>query len=384
MSTIVAVRNCDCGLLGPEMLVLQQARALVTAGHRFVIVNLWDGNPPEVALHDEARRRGLESLIVRSRGDLDPTLVTGLRRTLAGLRPDIVHTHGAKGEVATLAATRGMGLPLVGSFYGIQTRRPLHSFAVESTSLFSLRLFSRVIANAAELRRQLIRVGVPERRIEVHLSTIDTTGRGIAGERERREARAALDLPPAAPVITTIARLDFQKGHSYTLEAMAALAPELPDLTYLIVGDGITRPLLERRARQLDLTERVRFLGYRADLDRICAAADVVVAASLNEGSSVTLLEALSYGAPVLATAVGGTPEVITDGVNGLLIGPRDAPAIAAALRRLFADPALRARLGAAGRRTVNERFSAEAGGRRLERTYRALLAARAGARAAS
>jgi glycosyltransferase involved in cell wall biosynthesis len=374
MITIIAVRSCDCGLMGPEQLILQQAAYMRGAGHRFLIANLWDGEPPDVLLHEEARRRGLDSVIVRTSWDGDPRLFSRLRALFRDVRPDIIHTHGAKAEVATLAASCGLGVPLVGSFYGVQTRRPLASFIAESTSLVSLRWFRLVIANAQMLRSQLRRFRVDPRRIEVHLSTIDLRGRHVASPRERDAARAALGLTPDQPVISTISRLDHQKGHVFVLDAVAALREQYPTLTYLIVGDGITRALLEGRARELGIEDRVHFLGFRPDLSRICGATDVLVAASLSEGTSVALLEAMSYGTPILATAVGGTPELVQNDITGLLIRPSDSAAIAMALGRLLPCRELRARLGAEGRRRAVDRFSSDAGGRRLAATYDRVL----------
>ena len=135
------------------------------------------------------------------------------------------------------------------------------------------------------------------------------------------------------------------------------MAPVRPDIVFLIVGDGERRAELETAARASGLGDRVRFLGWRADLNRLYADLDVVVLTSKNEGSPVALIEAMAAGRPVVSTRAGGVEDVVTDGETGVVVPIGDAPAVARAVVDLLEDPARAARLGAAGRASVVARF---------------------------
>jgi hypothetical protein len=158
-------------------------------------------------------------------------------------------------------------------------------------------------------------------------------------------------------VLVAVARLQLQKGHRVLLEALPAVQQEFPLVRLVCVGDGPLRPELERRASNLGLHEAVRFVGDRHDVPSWLALADVSVLASFFEGLPIAAIESLAAGRPVVATAVDGTPEVVIDGVTGFTVPSGDAERLAEAIRRLLRDPALRRRLGTAGRRLVQERF---------------------------
>jgi glycosyltransferase involved in cell wall biosynthesis len=165
---------------------------------------------------------------------------------------------------------------------------------------------------------------------------------------------------------------------SYFLEAAAVLAERFPDVYFVVVGDGAIKPELEEQARRLGLGRRIAFTGFRNDVPEWMSEAAVSVLPSLSEGTSNTLLESMAAGIPVVATRVGGNPEVIEDGVSGLLVPPRDSAALAAATARLLEDGDLAARLGDAGMRRVRELFSIEGSVHETEHLYQRLVAAKA------
>jgi len=171
-------------------------------------------------------------------------------------------------------------------------------------------------------------------------------------------------------VVLTPARLHDQKGHAFLLEAAAMV----PDATFVLAGDGPLRADLEARAGELGIAERCVFLGHRTDVPDLLAAADLFVLPSLYEGLPISVLEAMAARRPVVATAIGGTDEAVTHEVTGLLVPPRDAPALASAIRRLRADPALAHRLAVAGRERVEREFSSEAMARNVMRVYDEVL----------
>jgi glycosyltransferase involved in cell wall biosynthesis len=175
---------------------------------------------------------------------------------------------------------------------------------------------------------------------------------------------------PRRPTVLTLARLDPQKGLPYLLRAAA----QLPGVSFVIAGEGAERASLEREARELGVSDRVAFIGFRTDTPALVAAADVVVLPSLNEGLPLAVLEAMAAARPVVATAVGGTPEIVRDRVTGLLVPPADPAALARAIGELLADPALARRLAEAGRALVRDRLSADATARGVAAVYEELV----------
>ena len=158
----------------------------------------------------------------------------------------------------------------------------------------------------------------------------------------------------------TVAALTDHKDLGTLLTAAAAVVARRPDVRFVIVGDGEERAALEAQAAVLQLGDRAIFAGFRQDLDRLLPAFDVFCLSSKMEGLGTSLLDAMCFGRPVVATAAGGIPEAVEDGVTGRVVPVQDPAALAAALFDVLADDALRARFGAAGRARFAERFSAE------------------------
>ena len=186
--------------------------------------------------------------------------------------------------------------------------------------------------------------------------------------------RRELGLPEDAPVIGLVGRLDhWGKGHKELFTAMARIRERHP-VHALIVGGGRRAAEMRQLAESLGLADAVHFLGQRRDVPDLLNAMDVFVLPSYSEGVSLALLEAMAAGRPVIATAVGGLPEVVTDGDTGLLIPPRDPEALAQALERLLADPAWARQLGAHARDHVREHYSLERLGREINEIYAKLV----------
>ena len=188
--------------------------------------------------------------------------------------------------------------------------------------------------------------------------------------RPRTAVRRELGLAAEARVVGLVARLDhWGKGHREFFAALAAL-PEGYPVEALIIGGGRREAEMRRLAAELGLAGRVHFLGPRDDVPDLLSALDIFVLPSHSEGVSLALLEAMAAGLPVIATRVGGLPEVVTDGENGLLIPPQDPEALATALERLLADPDLAQKLGENARKHVEANFSLERLGREINEIY--------------
>jgi glycosyltransferase involved in cell wall biosynthesis len=290
-----------------------------------------------------------------------------LARLLRAEGIDVLHTHTlVAGNVLGRLAGRLARVPVVSHLHIENHFRRETAPALRRLDSWTARLCAGLVAVSEDTRRAYERQGYPAGRIEVVYNGVDVAdGAGPAG------VRAELDVPAEAPLLGEVARLCDVKGQRELIEALA----ELPEARLVLVGvdleqGGAYREALERDAERLGVRSRVVFAGRRSDVPRVLDELDVFVLPSWTEGLPVVVLEAMAHGRAVVATAVGGTPEVVADGETGLLVPPRSPRALADALRRVLDDDELRRRLGEAGRRRVADRFTTASMTRRVLELY--------------
>ncbi|MEQ1895368.1 MAG: glycosyltransferase, partial [Planctomycetota bacterium] len=282
-------------------------------------------------------------------------------------RPDLVHLHTSRATWLGGLAARWAGLP------ALTTRRQEKELRPSARTRFVYgTLVRRVVAISPAVERCLLEGGVERDRLRLIASSVEANA--LVPARPRAETRAALGLVPADVAILTLAALVPRKGIDLLLAALAR-QPATPSCVLLVAGEGPYRAALEARAAELGLGARARFLGARADKAELLCACDVFALASRAEGLGVAALEAMAAGRAVLATRVGGLGQAVVDGETGLLVPAEDVAALAGALARLAGDPALRARLGAAGPARVAAGFAAEGMVTAYEALYREVLA---------
>ena len=249
---------------------------------------------------------------------------------------------------------------------------------VTALELRTLRECDGIITVSALQKQQLEAQGFAATRIRVVRPGIPylAAAHGPSGAAERQAARARWGIPPNAYVIAAIGRLSTEKRHDLYLEACAALAPQLPEAVFLLVGGGKREAALKEQAAALGLGTRLIFTGLTRDMAAVYAATDLVMLTSDTEGTPHVLLEAMGSGIPTIATAVGGIPEFVTDGRQGLLVPAGNCAALVAAARRVHDDAALRAQLVAGGH-VVAAQFSMERMVAEIEEVYSSVLAGR-------
>jgi glycosyltransferase involved in cell wall biosynthesis len=369
-----------------------------------IITRLNVGGPAiqAVGLSGRLRTRDYETLLLHGRlspgeGDMsylldvegvDATFCPSLGRAVAPLRdfralwtiyrelcrfqPRIVHTHTAKaGALGRLAAllynrTRGRRAParLVHTYHGHVFEG---YFTARSTSVFIAmerwlaRRTDAIVAIAPEIAKDIVgkfRVGSPEQVQLIPLGFALSRFAEIT-DAARLAARARLALPRPGPVITTVGRLTEIKGHELFIETARRLSSVLPDAVFLIAGDGARRSALERATVAAGIENRVRFLGWRRDLEDLYAATDLFVLTSRNEGTPVALIEAMAAGVPGVSTDVGGVRDVITSSDIGVLVPPGDARGLAQAVQALWdRGETARRQMGQRARQAVLAAFS--------------------------
>jgi glycosyltransferase involved in cell wall biosynthesis len=300
-----------------------------------------------------------------------------LVRLLRRFRADVLHTHvHLAAGVLGRAAGRAAGAAVISHQHIENHFRPqrLPAALLRGLDNASARLCARILAVSDDTRHAFERQGYPAGLMETVRNGIDPP----AARAEHDGVRRELGVPPEAPLAGEIARLCDVKGQRELIQAAA----RVPGLHVLLVGrdieaGGAFQAALEGEAEALGVRERVVFAGYRPDRDAVLAELDLFVLPSWIEGLPLVVLEAMTHGLPVVATPVGGTPEVVVDGETGLLVPPRDPERLADAIARVVGDRELARRLGEAGRARVAERFSASAMERRVLEIYDEVAAAR-------
>ncbi len=309
----------------------------------------------------------------------DAQAFAAILREMRSFRPHIVHTHTAKAGLLGRLAARWAGVPVVVHTYHGHILdgyfSPLKARAILAVERALARVTDRLVSVSETVRDELLakEIGRPDQHAVVPLG-LDLKPFLLA-DGQRGSFKRELGVGAGDPLVGIVARLVPIKDHDTFLQAAHRVAAQLPNCHFILVGDGERRGELERLVARLGLGSRVRFLGWRADLARIYPDLDVVALCSRNEGSPVSLIEAMAAARPVVATRVGGVPDLVEDGVTGLLVPTGDARALAEALGTILADPERRRAMGEAGRKRVYSAFSAERLIQDVDDLYTELLA---------
>jgi glycosyltransferase involved in cell wall biosynthesis len=335
---------------GGQNQVLQLVMGLEGLGHPAVLVAHESG---------ELKRRAAEGLRLEGlspRSEFDVQAAWRLSRTLARAKPDVVHAHDPM-AVSLAAMAWRMGPRRARDPLFVAARRVDFHLKHHAFSRWKYGQVDVFIAASRLIASVLASDGVPPDRIEcVH----DGVNVGAIDAHPAVDVHAAFGLPHGSPVVGNVAALAPHKGQKHLVAAAALVVRQMPDVRFLIVGDGELREALERQVRDLGLERHVRLTGFRADAIGIIKSLDLFVLSSVTEGLGSAALEAMACGRAVVATRAGGIPEAVADGVTGLLVPPQDESALAGAVLELLRDPDRRAALGAAGRTHVERDFSVE------------------------
>jgi sugar transferase (PEP-CTERM/EpsH1 system associated) len=294
------------------------------------------------ALADQIEEAGRPVICLDEPIGLRLSLARRLYRLFRTVRPDVVHTHNSKPLIYAAPAARLARVPcIVHTRHGQRFNAPYRqTLAVRVAS----QTLNRFVCVSEDSKKCSKTEGIAAKRLVVIRNGVDLTRFAYTGPSYQRYA-------------LMVGRLVPEKNIESLLRSMQILTQELPEFRLIIAGDGPSRASLESMATDLQLGERVKFLGTVADIASLMSGASLFVLPSLTEGISLTLLEAMATGLPVVATAVGGNPEVVADRETGFLVPPKSPRALADAMTRLWNEPALARELGAAGRARVEQRF---------------------------
>lgn len=334
---------------GGQNQVLLTVNGLRAIGHRAALVAHPDG---------ELRRRsaeGLDLVPLAPRSEVDLSAAWRLARVVKRLRPDVIHAHDPHGvAMAALALSMGSmdSAPAL-----VASRRVDFHLKSNSLSRWKHRMVDCFICASEAIRQLLLTDGIAaDRTVTVH-EGIDV---GHVEAAPPVNVHEVLWLPHHAPLIGAVGALVPHKGHRYLIEAMALIVREVPDARCVIFGEGELREHLERLVDEYHLGKHVLLPGFRTDVLGCVKGLDVFVMCSVTEGLGTSLLDAMACARPIIASRTGGIPEVIEDGVTGILVPPRDGPALAGAVVTLLTDERRRQELAANGQARVRQRFTVE------------------------
>src|SRR5258708_484457 len=360
-------------IAGAQRVIVQEARALHPRRVEFNVVALApDPNPSFTA---ELRGLGVDvsHLFGRGLGDLKRAGV--LANLIRRVRPDLVHTHLTYANILGTLAARLAQRPSVASIHNPDVNQLKFAAPKRWLEGLILQLWATRVVVVAEGARMAVahNFGVSMDRILSLPNAVDPYPVRLPVGYDRDQKRRALGSVPGESLLCNVGRLDASKGQACFLWALAELRAHNPGYAFraLLVGDGPQKEWLQRMAENLGLADRVRLLGVRRDVAEIIAASDVFVLASLNEGLSQAMLEAMALGIPVVATDVGGTSDAVIRGDTGWLATAGDSIGLAAAISQALADRRQATTRAAAARQLIHGQFSLTSHLARLEDLYR-------------
>ncbi len=365
---------------GPEKTILLGAAKSDASQFAVTVCYLRDDRDSVFGIDRKAEDLDIDYVEIRERHSFDPSIWSGLRKLVRDRRIDIVHAHDYKTDLLAL---------LLGRFEPVIPLSTAHGWAGHGwkerriyypADRRLLGRFPRVVVVSSDMREMLVRCGAKADRTTV-------VPNGIDAERFRRDdaavraVRQRLGIPGDAVVVGAVGRLESEKNYPLLIQAFRDAAGAVPGMLLLIAGDGSLRNELQGQIQACHLSGQCRLLGQVADVIDLHHALDLFVMCSDNEGSPNAVLEAMAMRTPVIATKVGGIPDLVDSGTTGLLVPRRSQDALARAIVSLAADPALREAMACAARSKVERELSFERRMKRVEGVYDELMAMYPGVR---
>lgn len=357
---------------GAEVHLLALMRYLVRlSGFEWSVILFNEGK-----LADELRKLPIQLMVVPEKDNGPVAIAYHLVRTFKRIRPDIVHTHKYKDSVLGTIVARCLRVPhvirvvhgLPEPFGGLKSMKMICYTIVDR--VVTSRLIDKVIAVSREIHEVLTKVYGANKVMCIH-NGIDLENVHVTTQRS--EARKEWHIDDKAVVVGTVGRLVLVKGHTVLLRAVRVLRTMGMNVTLLLVGDGPLREQLEAEVQRLELGQSVIFVGHQEQVYDFINMMDIFVLPSLHEGIPMVLLEALALKRSVIASRVGGIPEVVLNGQSGLLVRPSNVDELASSLREMIQDPCKASELGTMGRSHIEQEFDASMMANRTAALYRSL-----------
>jgi len=323
---------------------------------------VWLAAPSDSSLNGKAQQSGIETFSFNQRNELSPWAFSQLWNILRQQDFDIIHLNTPRPIILGGLASKLCGIPL-----RVCSRRVNFPLRSPLSRLKYNWMQESVVTVSVSIRRTLIDGGVRPDLIKVIYEGVDLDWV------DSQQAPAA-DIVNSGLVVGTVAHLSPEKGHCTLLEAAAQVVSRVPDVRFVVVGSGVLMSSLKKRIQELGIQKRFTFTGFRSDSEVLMKSFDIFCLPSLSEGLSSAILVAMASSLPVIATQVGGIPELVIDGETGILVPPNDADQLAVGLCKVLESPELRRKMGCSGRQRIEEKFTLERKLNETENLYLSLL----------
>lgn len=355
---------------GPEKQLLEHVQRLDKQRFTSQVISFDEGGKTNQLLA-KTHASGIRSDKIDTTGAFDPRMVMNLLSVIKAQKIDLLCVHGYKANVIGRIAAWLSGIPVIAISRGWTGEAPKIRFYEWLDKLF-LRFADHIVAVSHGQMEKISKLGIPSERVSVIHNCIAVPE--SCYEQRKSFLRRELGLPDAAVLVVSAGRLSPEKNYGGMIEVARVVAASNPEVYFIIFGEGFLRPDLERAIDNAGLAGRFLLPGFRTDLQAVLPEVDIFMLPSFTEGLPNVILEAFAVRKPVVATRVGGTPEVVEHGVSGFLTEPHETEAMAQYVLRLAGDPALRREMGAKGLEHVITNFGFEQQTRQYENLYRQIV----------
>lgn len=364
MKTVLHLSSSS-GPGGAERIVCALAASLDPVAYRSLVGLFRPG-----WLKDQCESRGITTYVMSDHGFMHWKWMAECYRLVKREGVDLIQAHEFDAIVHGWVVAKLAGIPMVATVHG------KNYFWEKARRRWAYRLVSRyvkLVAVSEDLKRFIVtQTGINASRVQVTYNGVDETLGGFSCD--NRQFKRELGIPEGEQVVGVVGNLYPVKGHKYLLDAIPQVLKSCPNTTFILIGRGELEVSLQAQARDLGIETQVRFLGFRQDIPKFLAIMDVFAMPSLSEGLSIALLEAMAAGKPVVVTRVGGNPELVVDGVTGLLVPPENSEGFAEALIKCLSGRRLAEQLGENGRKRLGESFTLSSMIRCYQRLYELAL----------
>ncbi|MDO9583010.1 MAG: glycosyltransferase family 4 protein [Desulfomicrobium sp.] len=374
MKRIMTLMSTD-HLSGPLRQLLQLVDHVQPNGrYAFLLCFTWLAGLAQPKLFAQIRAKSRSVSVVLQHKRFDRSLIRSVRELFVEMRIDLLQTHGYKPSILGFFLKRSLGIPWVAFLHG-NTSEDFKVRCYFFLEKLAVRKADAVVTVSEAMRHVLLKQGFPPNKVHVLRNAIDpeflqTVACGFPPEE--------LSLLPGhncvGPLIGIIGRMSPEKGHAIFLEAFPQVLAKVPTARTVFIGTGQEGARLRKMCAEKGMENHVHFMGFQEDVAAWYPALDLVVLPSLSEGLPNVAMEAMLFGKPVVATNVGGVPEVVEDGVTGKVVPPRDATALADAVIEMLSSPGLMDEYGTRGRKKVLNEFSPQARASRMMEIYDEVL----------
>lgn len=340
---------------------------------RVGVFQVRNGNP----IADDLRALGIPVDLIPVPYMRDLTAVSRIVAYLKDVNADLIHAQLELGDILGGLAALRMRLPIVSTLHTMPSQdMSLKSRMHQEVEYFCLRHFFNMVISVSDEARQFHKdIGkLPDRKTCTIYNGIDLSHFPASPQSDREAVLREFNIPAAATVLITVAVLRELKGIQYMIRALPEILSVHPDLYYLIAGSGDFQSALMEEAARVGVSERVVFAGARKDVPALMSASDIFILPTLTEALPTVLAEAMAASLPILASRVGGVPEMVEDGINGKMVAPADPQQLANACTDMLRDPDALVKMGLAGRLIVEEKFNVRVQVDKLQALYQSLI----------